>query len=564
MKKRLIYPLILVVILIATYGCTNSKSGSGISPASKYTSTLDRTLIEDAVPAIPTAKISDPEGFVKSGYGTWHYGPGIPCQKRVDLMPAGYDYASAKNSTTLLRFFTITDIHITDKESPAQAMYFAPEVGPNAVSLLSPLMCYTTQVFDAAVKTINDIHSKDAFDLGLSLGDMANSSQYNELRWFINILDGVEITPSSGTQPAGAKVPYQSTFKPVGLNPEIPWYATIGNHDHFWIGSKPMNDKIRHALIGDSILQVGDILLDPEATSKSTFSTGTYDCSGPYPKIIGCGKVSTMGKIPTISPDSSRHALSITDFIKEFSHTTSKPTGHGFIQSDPKNVLGGCYAFLPKAGLPLKIIVLDDTQDPNEPPFSEGIYGHGELTKDRYDWLISQLKAGQSANQLMVISAHIPIGIASTYSPFAWKPTQWYGTEQNLIDTLRSFPNLILWVAGHRHLNNITAFPSKDPNHPENSFWEVETKSLREFPEQLRTFDIVKNDDKSISIITLDVDVEMTPGSLADKGRFYAVASKQIYNLQETPLETGSVSYNAELFKQLSPVMKAKLENYAQ
>jgi hypothetical protein len=119
-------------------------------------------------------------------------------------------------------------------------------------------------------------------------------------------------------------------------------------------------------------------------------------------------------------------------------------------------------------------------------------------------------------------------------------------------------------VAGHRHLNNITAFPSKDPNHPENSFWQVETKSLREFPEEFRTFDIVKNNDNSISIITLDVDVEMTPGSLADKGRFYAIASKQIYNLQETPLETGSVSYNAELFKQLSPGMKAKLANYAQ
>jgi hypothetical protein len=54
----------------------------------------------------------------------------------------------------------------------------------------------------------------------------------------------------------------------------------------------------------------------------------------------------------------------------------------------------------------------------------------------------------------------------------------------------------------------------------------------------------------------------MAPGSLAVKGRFYAVASKQIYNLQELPLETGSVSYNAELFKQLSPGMKAMLKTY--
>jgi metallophosphoesterase (TIGR03768 family) len=562
MKKNLICPIILILsVFIITNGCKQSNNRSSPS-GSKYITTMNRTLVEDIVPVIPTANINDPANYKKYGYGTWHYGSGVPCQKRIDLMPSGYEYSSVTNGPTLLRFFTITDIHITDKESPAQAIYFAPEVGSNAISLDSPLMCYTTQVFDATVKTINNIHNIDPFDLGLALGDMANSSQYNELRWFIDIMDGKTITPSSGKQKIGGNNHYQDPFQTVELNPSIPWYATIGNHDHFWIGSKPVNDKIRHALIGDSILQVGDILTDPNAMNENTYSTGTFDCSGQYPVLIGCGKVSDLGTIPTVSSDSTRHAISITGCINEFRNTTSRPVGHGFIESDPNNVFGACYSFMPKANLPLKIIVLDDTQNPNEAPYQEGIYGHGELDGGRYQWLIEQLRAGQNANQLMIISAHIPIGIGPTSSPFSWEPVPGaYQSESALIDTLQTFPNLILWVAGHRHLNNVTAFPSKIPGHPEYSFWEVETKSIREFPEQFRTFDIVRNSDNSISIITIDVDAEIPTGSQAEIGRSYAVASNQIYGLQGAPLETGSVSYNAELFKQLSPGMKEKIKN---
>jgi hypothetical protein len=60
-------------------------------------------------------------------------------------------------------------------------------------------MLYTTQVFDAAVRTANSLHRLLTFDFGMSLGDDCNSSQHNELRWFIDVLDGGHITPSSGT-----------------------------------------------------------------------------------------------------------------------------------------------------------------------------------------------------------------------------------------------------------------------------------------------------------------------------------------------------------------------------
>ena len=59
----------------------------------------------------------------------------------------------------------------------------------------------------------------------------------------------------------------------------------------------------------------------------------------------------------------------------------------------------------------------------------------------------------------------------------------------DLLATLHNYPNLLLWMAGHRHINTVTPQPSPDPaNHPEYGFWEVETSSLRDFPQQFRTF----------------------------------------------------------------------------
>ncbi len=157
----------------------------------------------------------------------------------------------------------------------------------------------------------------------------------------------------------------------------------------------------------------------------------------------------------------------------------------------------------------------------------------------------------------MVIAAHVPIGVASG------TPLGWYNNadETALIKKLKEYPNLILWVSGHRHLNTVTAFTSDDPQHPENGFWEVETKSLREFPQQFRTFTIVRNTDYTVSIFATNVDPDVKDGSFAAISRSFAIASNQAYGMIEQPLSTGSVSYNAELVKQLTGEMQNKIKS---
>jgi hypothetical protein len=112
-------------------------------------------------------------------------------------------------------------------------------------------------------------------------------------------------------------------------------------------------------------------------------------------------------------------------------------------------------------------------------------------------------------------------------------------------------------------MNVVTPQPSPDPtNHPEYGFWEVETPSLRDFPQQFRTWEILRNSDNSISILTTDVDPVVEPGSPADKSRGYAIGAARISGGKASFTDTSSHAYNAELVKQLSPAMQTNIARY--
>jgi len=186
---------LLGVLIFSFAGYSKSYAGRKGQPeghpiASDVPTTLQRTVIPDPVPAGSKVRIEEISKFRQNGYGTWKYGPGLPPEIRTDIMPAGYDAGSAARKSRLLSFFTISDIHIADKESPSQAIYLQQSKYPFVTSAYSPVMLYTTHVLDAAVQTINALHKKDPIDFGLSLGDSCNNTQYNELRCYIDVLDG--------------------------------------------------------------------------------------------------------------------------------------------------------------------------------------------------------------------------------------------------------------------------------------------------------------------------------------------------------------------------------------
>ncbi|MGO9579555.1 MAG: TIGR03768 family metallophosphoesterase [Desulfobaccales bacterium] len=557
--------LVFLMGLLIFFSAAGSKSVAGNQSqlggypiAAEVLTTRQRTVMPDSIPS-GSEKIRPYEisKYKQNGYGSWHYGPGLDSVRRLDLMPATYRGASAINTARLLNFFTITDMHITDKESPTQAIYLGPKDGVS--SAYSPVMLYTTQVLDAAVQTINALHRQNAFDFGISLGDACNNTQYNELRWYVDVLDGKVITPSSGAHVGADTIDYQKPYQAAGLDKTIPWYQTMGNHDHFWMGTNPVTDYLRQAYIGEDILNLGDIFLNPLGVNSRGFYMGSIDGRTPYGDIYGAGPVKDFTTPPKVIADPNRRSLSRREWISEFFKTSSTPVGHGFTQTNLDHGFA-CYSFEPKANIPLKVIVLDDTQrdDDLEYPKARG-WGHGSLDQERYNWLVKELDKGQTEGKLMIIAAHVPLGVEKVDSYVGWWSKS-FVSEKNLIAKLHTYPNLILWIAGHRHVNPVTALKSPDNARPELGFWQIETSALRDFPQQFRIFEIVRNRDNTVSILTTDVDPAVKDGSPAAISRSYAVAAQQIYKTKKPLLPTGA--YNAELVKQLTPEMQAKMQNY--
>ncbi len=545
------------------------------------------------VPTIPPCDIAE---YAANNYGEWNCVGGTGEYVSPDMQgDIGPSVTDPSQCATLLSFFTISDVHICDKESPARAIYSGyqypePEIqNPGRDNALQPagnsscysgIMLYTTQVLDAAVQTINALHQTAPFDFGIGLGDACDNTQYNELRWYIDVLDGKWITPSSGAHlgvspndPNGP-IDYQQPYQAAGLDKSIKWYQAVGNHDQFWMGSAPVNNYIRKTLVGSGILNIGPITLNPlygyavpdwqQIFSSRANYMGVVDGTTENGTIIKAGPLPTP---PTIAADPNRRSLSISQWMNEFFNTTSQPAGHGFTRQMAADGFA-CYHFYPKADVPIKVIVLDDTDKANGSPFAA-------LDQQRYNWLINELEQGQAADELMIICAHIPVApYAQQSTPAAWSIWDPYcvqpTTEQGLLATLHEYPNLALWIAGHVHRNTITPQPS--PSNPGYGFWVVETPSLRDFPQQFRRFQIVRNSDNNISTFVLSVDPAAAPlanvmASPALKSRMCAVAAQQIFAnpAQQGPgMDPNSCVYNAELviqLSQLSPGLQAKIMN---
>lgn len=550
MKSKKIFSLLLPAILLVSQTCQSV----GFAQETKLTSTVDTTIVPKDVPKDSTAPLpNDVENYTKQGYGILELKEGLKIVKRDDILPVGYK-SPTQDGNKLLKFFTMSDIHIADIQSPAQVLYMGEKPTAGMSSAYSPTVLYSTQVLDAAVRSVNKINESNKLDFGIMLGDAVNSAQKNELNMYLDVLTGRTVNPNSNLTKK-FDTDYMKPFKAEGLN--VPWYQVLGNHDHFWSGVYNANEKLKKALVGDTMMRSGLALNSKELDGEDIYG-GIIDGTTKDGKIIGSG-ISNGNDANThkIVPNVDRQFIDSKAFVDMF------PSGHG-LKSSTSDPLA-CYTFEPKSNVPVKVIVLDDTAKQDEkfldPTADSKIAtnaANGSLDKVRFEWLKKQLKLAQDSGQLIIVATHIPTGMKGL-----WSATSEV-SEEMFVNELHKYSNMTLLLAGHRHMNTVIPYPSADPEKPEYGFWQVETASLRDFTQQFRMFDINVNNNGTISIITTDVDPIAEKGSAMETSRSYAIATSQIF-----PEPRGIVlppeksrAYNAELYKKLSPEMIDKLAKF--
>ena len=318
---------------------------------------------------------------------------------------------------------------------------------------------------------------------------------------------------------------------------DLPWYGIFGNHDGLIQGNAPRNPAYEAYATG--CLKVKSLSDEPTT----------------WPQVMA----GVLGETPAttvVPPDPRRRPLRKQEYIAEHFETMGTPVGHGFT---PRNLETGegNYAFSPKPGL--RFIVLDS--------IAEGGLEAGNIDHPQFLWLHGELSKADAAGQLSLVFAHHSIRTMGQppVSPFPYGDTggnltplvhygdgpRETGISQPCLtmdaaapvyptETLRCLllrhRSVIAFVNGHEHANRVDAFERAPGTGPaQGGFWEINTASHIDWPQQSRVLDIVDNRDGTISIFgtTIDHAAPLNPGS-ADatdsKSRLAAISRELSFN----------------------------------
>jgi len=391
--------------------------------------------------------------------------------KELPFVPGPHPY------TLLARLAHISDSHVLDIESPARTAEFGEIIGASWRTYEG----YSMQLLDGTIRAVNRYHREVAnIDILLHTGDFTDNVQGNELRWFLQIMDGQEVNPLSGlddrdpaTLPLPLMDPYHA-FQAEGIYtqgrhgplPTIPWYGTLGNHDVYAAGNFLILEQEDGSRISPLPLDwrpgwILPLVLVPDG--EWTYGPVSPAEPGPPPLFAEPTRV-------TANPD--RAYFSRTEFMEALFATESEPAGHGY-----SCVSAAAVGYTLQIAPRLRLIVADTTDVAN--PIPGLLYSEGAMSRAQFRWLKDRLKEAADAGDWIIVATHHPSDAL----------IQLGGSEVTADEfrkLLSSTENVILHLAGHRHFNRVQ---------DRGGYLEMLTASTFDYPQNGRIVEIRERDD---------------------------------------------------------------------
>ena len=389
-----------------------------------------------------------------------------------------------------LRIAHISDTQIVDEESPNRAVRLAALM----TEAWRPQEAYGLQTLDATLRVVNEHHAGKGADVPpidfvLATGDLTEGCQHNELRWFIDTMDGQWVLPDSGEADGELRdvAPEDNPklgFQAEGLDPAIPWYTVFGNHDGLSVGTFAVNRTAPDshdwtapllrpvaAALGLHLLDQNLNALQPTSLYSPAILRGSEESMDPDTLELLLGELEA-GRIVA---DPERHFSRRVEFIEEHFDTTTSPAGHGF---DETNVASGLtrYSVHPKEGVPVRLVVMD-TVAPNPPP---GLPAHyGVMTREQFESFVKpEVEDALADGEFVILASHHPSeDFDLPYPQEQVRTPEWR-------EYVSSQPNIIAHLCGHTHVNYVEYV---DGDYP---YYEIQTGSIIDYPQEGRILDV--------------------------------------------------------------------------